>query len=472
MRERIFVLISLAVIVVALVGLNAASYVRIKEEPDSEDRARRTTFNAGATGTKAFFDFLRENGRHAVRWQQKPSALFENGRNQPATLFIIGETLRPFEDEDIRNILRWTAGGGRLIIVDREPNSQLLPASGGWKVSALPKPNFLAGQANSDNVNEMTHEVAAAKPVQPSILTSGVNSVMPSKYASQILIGDATKQNNVAFVEASPKPESKSTFGEEPPPTPKPTPSRRSGTIKGDVAGERVATAGFPTPISLLASGDKPILVDYPYGNGRIVYLSDPYIVSNGGLALVDNLQLALNLAGPDGVIAFDEYHQGYGASGHPLYNYFENTPIPAMFAQFALLIALLIYSKGRRFARPVPLAIPDRRSKLEYVAAMAELQRRARTYDLAIENIYSRVRRELARFACVDNTTVKAEELAARVAERSKINREELENVMRECEDTIHGAPVNDKKALSLVSKLREIERELGFKKNAGNLK
>lgn len=468
MKERAFVLLSLVIIIIALVGLNAAAYVRIKEEPDSEDHARRTTFNGGATGTKAFFDFLLENGHRAARWQQKPSALLDTGRNQPTTFFIIGETRRPFEDEDVRSILSWTAAGGKLVIIDREPNPQLLPAAGGWKVSALSKPTYLVGQANSDNVSEMTSGVAAAKPAQPSILTSGVNSVMPSKYAAPIVIQDASKPAPAAFVEPTPQP-----LFEEEPPTPKPT-SRRSGigTAKENANGEEIATPGFQTPIPLLASGDKTILVDFPYGSGRIVYLSDPYIVSNGGIALVDNLQLALNLADAEGVIAFDEYHHGYGASGNPLYNYFENTPIPAMFGQLALLVALLIYTKGRRFARPVPLAVPDRRSKLEYVAAMAELQRRARTYDLAIENIYSRVRRELARFAGVDNTIVKSEELAARVAERSKINREELETVMRECEDAIHGEQINDKKALSLVSKLREIERELGFRKNAGSLK
>ncbi|HEX8398873.1 MAG TPA: DUF4350 domain-containing protein [Pyrinomonadaceae bacterium] len=464
MRERIFVLISLVVIIVALVVLNAASYVQIKEEPDSEDRARRTTFNTGATGTRAFYDFLRESGRQTIRWQQKTSALLGTDRNQPATLFIIGKTLRPIEDEEIRNILSWTEAGGRLVVIDRESNPQLLPPSGSWRILAQSKPIFVTGLANSDNVNEMTSGVAAAKPAQPSVLTAGVNSVMPSKYAAAIKIENLGGSNNVAVVEATPKSASESIEAKLPP-TP---PSRPTTTIKGDIVRGDV----FQAPITLLASGDKTILVDYPYGAGRIVYLSDPYIVSNAGIALVDNLQLALNLAGSDGVIAFDEYHQGYGASGHPLYNYYENTPIPAMFAQFALLIALLIYTKGRRFARPIPLAVPDRRSKLEYVAAMAELQRRARTYDLAIENIYARMRRELARFAGVDNTTVKCEELAARVAERSKINREELENVMRECEDVIHGAPVNDKKALSLVSKLREFERQLGFKKNAGSLK
>ncbi|HEX8197114.1 MAG TPA: DUF4350 domain-containing protein [Pyrinomonadaceae bacterium] len=464
MRERIFVLISLVVIIVALIVLNAASYVRIKEEPDSEDRARRTTFNTGATGTKAFYDFLRESGRHTIRWQQKTSALLGTDRNQPATLFIIGKTLRPIEDEEIRNILSWTEAGGRLVVIDREPNSQLLSHSGNWRVLSQSKPIFVTGLANSDNVNEMTSGVAAAKPAQPSVLTAGVNSVMPSKYAAAIKIENLGGSNNVAVAEATPKSASESIEAKLPP-TP---PSRPTTTVKGDVVRDDV----FQAPITLLASGDKTILVDYPYGAGRIVYLSDPYIVSNAGITLVDNLQLALNLAGFDGVIAFDEYHQGYGASGHPLYNYYENTPIPAMFGQFALLIALLIYTKGRRFARPIPLVVPDRRSKLEYVAAMAELQRRARTYDLAIENIYARVRRELARFAGVDNTTVKCEELAARVAERSKINREELENVMRECEDAIQGAPVNIKKALSLVAKLREFERQLGFKKNAGSLK
>lgn len=430
MREKIFVLLSFVMIVVALVGLNAASYVRIKEEPDSEDKARRTTFNAGATGTKAFYDFLRESGRHVVRWQKRTAALLEPNKNQPATLLIIGKTARPLENEDARHILDWTSAGGRLVIVDRELNSQLFPENGDWEISALSKPGFLIGQANSDNVSEMTNGVTAAKPVQPSIFTVAVNSVMPSKYASAIKI-EAQNDEEIASETAS------------------------------------------QAPISLLASGDKTILVDYAYGAGRIVYLSDPYVVSNGGIALVDNLQLALNLAGTEGVIAFDEYHQGYGASGHPLYNYFENTPIPALFGQFALLVALLIYTKGRRFARPVPLPNPDRRSKLEYVAAMAELQRRAKTYDLAIENIYGRVRRELSRFAGVDNTTVTRTELAARIAERSKLDREELETLMRECEDAIQGEKINDKKALLLATKLREIEQQLGFqRKNTPSLK
>jgi hypothetical protein len=45
------------------------------------------------------------------------------------------------------------------------------------------------------------------------------------------------------------------------------------------------------------------------------------------------------------------------------------------------------------RFARALPANEPNRLFKLEYVSAMAELQRRTKVYDLAIENIYNEFR-------------------------------------------------------------------------------
>jgi hypothetical protein len=487
MRERLFILLSLIVIIVALVGLNAASYVRIETEPDTEERPRRTTFNAGATGTRAFYDFLRERGNRAVRWQQKTSALLEKNRNQPTVFVVIGSTLREFDEEEIRAVHAWTERGGRLVVIDREPEPQLLPPAGAWLVTAQALPFFLTGNVNPDNVGEMTNGVTAFKPVLPSILTDQVGSVMPSKFAASIKLEYITVTEKRAQTIAPMLPldsHLRQQSEELPaPPPPMPVAQQRSadGKIKNDtenvihgdeqklppaVAAESNISTAF-APAAHFADKDKIVLVDYPYGAGRVVFLSDPYIVSNGGIGLVDNLRLALNLVGGesgDGVIAFDEYHHGYGASGNELLNYFQNTPLPAIAAQLALLVALLVYTKGKRFARPVPLPDNDRRSKLEYVAAMAELQRRAKTYDLAIENIYNRVRRELAKFAGVDNQTTSNRELAARIAERSKIDEKELENLLRACEDIVQGAPVNDKKALALVGKLRAVEEELGF--------
>jgi hypothetical protein len=105
-----------------------------------------------------------------------------------------------------------------------------------------------------------------------------------------------------------------------------------------------------------------------------------------------------------------------------------------------------------------------DRRSKLEFVASMAELQQRARAHDLALENIYARVRRVLVRYAGVNNSTPRAE-VARRVAMRSGLSREELETLMRNCEETINGAPTHGKEVLRMAQRLRDIESKLGLR-------
>jgi hypothetical protein len=206
-------------------------------------------------------------------------------------------------------------------------------------------------------------------------------------------------------------------------------------------------------------------LVDYPHGLGRIVVLSDPYVVSNGGISLKDNLRLAINiLTEPGGLIAFDEYHQGRGVSENALISYFSGTPVLAIGAQIILLVLAVLWTSARRFARPLPLVQIDRRSSLEFVASMAELQERSRAFDLAIENIYSRTRRVLARHAGVDYNSPRAE-IATRVASRSAIDAHWLETLMRQCEETINGAPTNWRQAIDLVKRLRETEGILGLR-------
>src|SRR5205085_7997431 len=55
---------------------------------------------------------------------------------------------------------------------------------------------------------------------------------------------------------------------------------------------------------------------------------------SNNGLRLADNLQLAINVvAGNQGLIAFDEYHQGRAATRNQVLAYFSGTPIIWMLA-------------------------------------------------------------------------------------------------------------------------------------------
>jgi len=227
-----------------------------------------------------------------------------------------------------------------------------------------------------------------------------------------------------------------------------------------------------PAPFASFARDRGSLLIDYPHGKGRIVLLSDPYIVANNGINRADNLQLAINVVmGGGGLIAFDEFHQGRSSTHNALIQYFAGTPVLAILAQLMLIVLAVVWSRGTRFARPLPLVHVDRRSSLEFVASMAELQQRAKAHDLALENIYSRVRRVLVRHAGLNQNSSRAQ-IAARVAARSKLDEKQLESLMRSCEDTINGAPTNARETLRLVRGLREIEARLGLQGRARDAK
>ena len=191
----------------------------------------------------------------------------------------------------------------------------------------------------------------------------------------------------------------------------------RGNISTGTVVSE---AAWFKAPLAHFANDTATFVAEMPYGGGRIVYLSDPFVVANGGILMADNAQLAINLVDTGGTIAFDEYHQGFGAGNNQIVEYFSGTPVVAIFLQLFAIAAFVFYSRSRRFARPVPEPEPDRLSKLEYVASMAELQRRTRAYDLALENIYSDFRRRVSKLFGVDNTLTPQREIAVRIAERT----------------------------------------------------
>ncbi|HUQ32439.1 MAG TPA: DUF4350 domain-containing protein [Pyrinomonadaceae bacterium] len=472
MRQRLAIILTVAVVLVLLVGLNAASYVSVKNVPDSEFNPDRSTYNAGATGTRALYDLLADSGRRVMRWREQPAALLNtSGDKAPATFVIIGKTRSPFDEEEAESIKKWVERGGRLVIIDRRPDARLLPPSENWRVST--GAHELPGSSvNPAKPEEMTAGVALVRASQPTVLTLNVEAVLPSRYAGTINISEV---NAAPVAKASPSPPINTIHddGEQPyesdeePPPPPPASSPRDMDRSPARPEAFNQTLTSPAPIAHLENYRGAMLVDYPHGAGRIVVLSEPYMVANGGIKLADNLQLALNvIAGGGGLIAFDEYHQARAASSNHLLAYFSGTPVVWMFAQGALVVLAVLWTRGRRFARPLPMPFVDRRSSLEFVASMAELQQRARAYDLAIENIYTRLRRVLVRYAGLSHNSPRSE-VAARVAARSagKLDAANLESLMRECEDAIQGTPVDGRKALELVTRLREVERALGLR-------
>ena len=208
------------------------------------------------------------------------------------------------------------------------------------------------------------------------------------------------------------------------------------------------------------------VLADIAVSEGRVVLLTEPHVVANNGISEADNVIAALNLfsSKPYGLIAFDEYHHGYGQSGPgSLMAYFKGTPIPWMMAQAALIAVFLVYTYGRRFARHVPLRRERRTTNLEFVSSMANITRLARASDLAMKNIYSEFRKRLCRYGRLPTTT-DTPRLATFVAARGKIDERSLKSLLARCEAVEQGKQVSDAELLKLVERIREIETQLNL--------
>ena len=435
MRQRLTIILTFVVIIGLLVILNTLTYVQDDEQADTELFPNRSTYHSGPTGTRALHDFLNESGYKVMRWRETPAQLLADPGQRVQTFVLVGRPQLPISEDEAAVLLRWVARGGRFVLIDRQLERGLVPKASGWHVNAR-EFDFPTLDTNPADVSEMTKNVTALQPVQPTVLTRNVNTVLPSHYASRLNILPPNQQETEDFY---------------------------SDDLEEDT--ESLEPYTSRAPIVHIADKNGALLVDYRYGLGEIVVLSDPYMVTNGGIKLNDNLQLALNLiAGREGLIAFDEYHQGRGITRNAFASYFAGTPVLALGAQLVLIVLLILWTNGRRFGRPLPLPQIDRRSSLEFVASMAELQERSRAFDLAIENIYTRTRRVLARHAGLDYNSPRAE-IAARIASRSTIDQQRLETLMRQCEEAINGAPITWRQSIDLVRRLREVERDLGLR-------
>jgi len=454
MRQRLAIIITLVVAIGALILINSAAYVSNEKEADSEISPDRSTYNAGITGTRALHDFLNESGYQVMRWREPTEKLLGNSGDKVKTFVIVGRPLISIDAKEAADLRFWVQRGGRLVIIDRHPESYLLRQDSDWEVTT----EIADFPLTIDAPEKMTEGVDPALPNQATPLTQNVNTVMPSRYASVIKVLALSKKEKDARRKAQQNASDDSDDDEErggvgPPPAP-------GSELRNDKLKPQ-----SPAPVVHFSSAQGPLLVDYTLGSGRVIVLSDPFMVANAGIALRDNLQMAMNILAPGaGLIAFDEFHQGHGATHNAFVSYFEGTPVLAISGQIVLLVLLILWTQGRRFARPLPLPYVDRRSSLEFVASMAELQQRAHALDLALENIYSRTRRVLARYAGVDyNSSRKV--IAERIASRSTIPAHQLETLMKQSEEAINGEAISERQSLQLVKRLREIEARLGLR-------
>ena len=157
--------------------------------------------------------------------------------------------------------------------------------------------------------------------------------------------------------------------------------------------------------VTHLAIEQEPVIVSFQQGKGTIILstLWEPF--SNSGIQREGNAELVINLLSMttfDGAIWFDEWHHGDRApiianeiSGPGAW--VRRTRVgQALLLTIALGYVLTIW-RGRRFGRPIPL--PDtnvRRAPLEYITAIANMNRRAGNRQAIVDAYRLRLKRDL----------------------------------------------------------------------------
>jgi len=485
MRRYLGIMITAVIVLLVLLGLNAVSLLRLDRPPESEEAPNRSSYNTGATGTRAFYQLLEESGYQVARWRNDYGELHTDARD--AALVMIGPPAAAggfVSGKEAGQLKSWVRSGGRLLIISRRPQIEFSD----WTIAAQVDPTAVTEVAADPALDRVIDKNSDALIAQPTELTRNVRGLAVSRLAARLKFNlkvvalptpspvsspagpaptrDSRREAEKAEGDTHPADKDQSAGASE-------DKDENSGDDKEEESEEPASPdressdkPDLSAPVVHLGDSSGAVLADFDYGKGRVIFLSDPFVVANNGIGQGANLTLALNLVnalgGHDRKIFFDEALHGYEDVSNPLLTYFRGTPVLWVFGQGVLIALLIAYSFGRRFARPLPLPQVDRHSPLEFVGSMANLQQVAHARDLALENIYPRFKARLCRTL---GLSVKAgpEEVAASLHRRRlKVSPGEVRRTMIESERALAGGEIDDHKLTSLVATMRRITTQL----------
>lgn len=447
MRRYLGIIVSIVLALAVIIGLSAAGNLEFDRPKESELEPIRSSYNSGPTGTRALYQLLEESGTPVARWRDSFNSLA--GKAGQATLIIVGPFQREnwLSDKEAEGLQKWIGDGGNALIVSRYPQAEVGDPMVQAKITAK-NPNWYA--APELLVDPQSDELI----VQPTELTENLRDLSVSTLAARMKFEppDFDEDERVT-----------------PPPLPTPTPAP-TATPAENAEQEEGTEPFLYAPVTHLGDKDGAVLADFQYKKGRIVFLSDPFVIANNGIARGGNLTLTLNLVraltanqnGPQRKLFFDEYHHGYRVQSNPLITYLRGTPAPLFLLQGLLLSLMLVYSFGKRFARPLPLPQVDRHSPLEFVGSMANLQQVAQARDLALENIYPRFKTLICRRLGLSSHARTEDIIASLRRQRLPISEIELRQALSDAEVTLAGEKIDDAQLVKLIAQMRRIAAQI----------
>ena len=235
-------------------------------------------------------------------------------------------------------------------------------------------------------------------------------------------------------------------------------PLAASGTVR--IAAEAFWKQADPRQHADYFCFGQPVVVTYPYARGEVIWWASAAPLENGLIEKAGNLSLLLNSIGPRAAtrVIWDESLHGEQPG---LWSYAGGTPVPLLWAQLALVGALLVFSFSRRSGPLRPDPVVSRAAPLEFTRSLGALYRKAGAGSLAVSVAYAGFRSELAGEAGVP-LEADADQAAALAAPRLGIAAAELAATLQAAAEARSAPSMSEKTALGLVQLLYRYQERL----------
>ncbi|MGH7844860.1 MAG: DUF4350 domain-containing protein [Candidatus Binatia bacterium] len=347
--------VSLLVALAAILGA-----LSVPRSPDPRLK-RPSTFFTDESGARALLLVMKQLLPAAEQWRRPLNLLpLHAGDDSPTTLIVAGPR-RPISVSEADHLDRWLAEGGQLI----------LATSDGWQVTRR-----LALQDQQDQDEEKPSE-EHAKAANEAGRAATKESTFLSRHAPDIVWSKPAAATN----------------------------ERITGSLvpAGELNVQSRQKFSVTENSKVVASAsEKALAIELPVGQGRIVALADPTIVSNRALREAENAIWLVTLAAGwrNGRVLVDEFHHGFGTQRGATELTWLFLKTPWGWCVLQIVAAGLIYAFGyrRRFGRIVEPPLPARASALELIEARAGFFQTAAAQGLAVELIVQNLCQELAK--------------------------------------------------------------------------
>ena len=248
-------------------------------------------------------------------------------------------------------------------------------------------------------------------------------------------------------------------------------PAHAAAPIFGGVGSLSGASSALPfkpsaTQVPLLRNAHGDVLaVRAAVGSGQLIAMTDPLVLCNGYLRLVDNGRFAADLIAltPNGGrVLFDEFHHGQIAGNAPTATAWVLTPWGAALALAVIVIVAGLALRGRAFGPPIPLRQSADRSSAEYAAAVGSLLHRTGARRVTLETLLSATRRTVAERVGLGSDTPSAQ-LLETIAQRSPAAAAELSRAEAE----LPSAVTSEAAVLDMARRLHDLAYPLSIVEN-----